>query len=92
MTPLFGGGSLTFPAFLPRPKRAGRFKADNHSGMRDIKEGGFAAFLARIDVTPPPLSVSQTFSGSVTLKAAGFRPSLSRPHLDPCQGQNGNPG
>ena len=54
MTPLFLGGSLTFPAFLPRPKRAGRFKADNHSGMRDIKEGGFAAFLARIDVTPPP--------------------------------------
>ena len=34
MTPLFLGGSLTSPAFLPRPKRKGRFKADNSSEMR----------------------------------------------------------
>ena len=38
MTPLFWGGSLTSPAFLPRPKRAGRFKEDNRSGMSHIGE------------------------------------------------------
>ena len=38
MTPLFFGGSLTSPAFLPRPKRPGRFKVANHSIMRQIDE------------------------------------------------------
>ncbi len=34
MTPLFLGGVALVPAFLPRPKRKGRLKVDNHSGMR----------------------------------------------------------
>ena len=42
----FGGGGVAHvPAFLPRPKRPGRFKVANHSGMREIEESGFAAFL-----------------------------------------------
>ena len=42
MTPLFLGGGAHVPAFLPRPKREGFFKADNHSGMRHLEESGFA--------------------------------------------------
>ena len=47
MTPLLGGGGggggvAHVPAFLPRPKREGFFKADNHSGMRHLEESGFA--------------------------------------------------
>ena len=39
MTPLFGGGSLTSPAYM-RPLERGRAfsKRDNHSGMRHIDE------------------------------------------------------
>ena len=40
MTPLFLGGVAHVPAFLPRPKREGRFKAANHSGMSHIDEYG----------------------------------------------------
>ena len=53
MTPLFGGGGAHVPAFLPRPKREGRFKTANHSGMRHIEESGFAALLVRIVPHPP---------------------------------------
>ena len=54
MTPLFfggggGGGSLTSSAFLPRPKRQGRFKADNHSGMSHIDE------CSVVDLSPKPM-------------------------------------
>ena len=54
MAPLFGGGSLS--SFSPARVRSDprRFKAANHSGMRHIEEGGFAAFLARMNVTAPP--------------------------------------
>ena len=61
----FGGGALS--SFSPARVRSEprRFKAANHSGMRDIKEGGFAAFLVIFNATPPPLSVWQTFRGTV---------------------------
>ena len=51
--PLFWGGSLTSPAFLPRPKRESRFKTANHNGMRHIEESGFAALLVLIMPHPP---------------------------------------
>ena len=64
MTPRFRGGALS--SFSPARIRSEprRFKAANHSGMRDIKEGGFAAFLVIFNTTPP-LSVWQTFRGTV---------------------------
>ena len=52
--PRFWGGRsrpFRFPRVRSDPRR---FKAANHSGMRHIEEGGFAAFLARMNVTPPP--------------------------------------
>ena len=57
MTPLFWGGRSRH--FRPSRVRSvsGRFKAANHIGIKDIKEGGFAAFLVKSHVTPPPLSV-----------------------------------
>ena len=42
MPPRFGGGVALVPAFFSRSARAGRFAVDNHSGMREIKEIGFA--------------------------------------------------
>ena len=55
--PLFWGGSLTSSAFLPRPKRQGRFKADNHSGMSHIDECSRGRPKPKTHVTPPPLTV-----------------------------------
>ena len=54
--PLLGGSLSSFSLSRVRSDPR-RFKAANHSGMRHIEEGGFAAFLARMNVTPPPLSV-----------------------------------
>ena len=42
--PGLGGVALVLFIF-PRLKREGRLKIDNHSGMREIEESGFAAFL-----------------------------------------------
>ena len=52
--PRFGGGSLSSFSLSRVRSDPRRFKAANHSGMRHIEEGGFAAFLARMNVTPPP--------------------------------------
>ena len=41
-----------FQAF-PRPKRAGTIHRDNHSGMRQIEESGFAALLVLTMPYPP---------------------------------------
>ena len=60
MPPRFLGGVALVPAFLPRRKRAGRFKGDNHSGMREIGESGFAAFLVRIMPYPPSERAAKT--------------------------------
>ena len=53
MTPRFWGGVALVPAFLPRPKRAGRFTGDNHSGMREIDECGCGTPKPEILVHPP---------------------------------------
>jgi hypothetical protein len=53
MTPLFWGGSLTSPAFLPRPQREGRFETANHNKLRQIEESGFAALLDLAMPHPP---------------------------------------
>ena len=52
MTPRLGGGRSRH-SFFSRSTRAGRFIEDNHSGMKEIKESGFAAFLVRIVPYPP---------------------------------------
>ena len=54
MTPLFWGGSLSRISFSRVGSVAGRFTGDNHSGMREIKESGFAAFLD-LSMSHPPL-------------------------------------
>ena len=54
MTPLFLGGSLPSPAFLPRPQREGRFRTANHKRLRQIEESGFAALLD-LPMPHPPL-------------------------------------
>ena len=54
MTPLFWGGSLPSPAFLPRPQREGRFRTANHKRLRQIEESGFAALLD-LPMPHPPL-------------------------------------
>ena len=53
MTPLFGGGSLSSFSFSRVGSGAGRFRCDNHSGMRQIEESGFAAFLVLAMPHPP---------------------------------------
>ena len=45
MPPLFLGGSLSSFSFSRVRSEPGRFSRDNHSGMREIEESGFAAFL-----------------------------------------------
>ena len=55
MTPLFWGGSLSsFSTCAPGTQGEGCFKADNHSGMSQIEESGFAAFLD-LSAGHPPL-------------------------------------
>ena len=71
MTPLFLGGSLSsFSTCAPGTQGEGCFKADNHSGMSQIEESGFAAFSRFSHAVPPPLRVWQTFSGTVHKKSA----------------------
>ena len=53
MTPLFFGGVAHVPAFLPRPKREGRFKAANHSGMSHIDECGCGRHKPNTMFHPP---------------------------------------
>ena len=53
MTPLFLGGVAHVTAFLPRPKRAGRFKADNHSELRQIDECGRGRPERKVVLHPP---------------------------------------
>ena len=79
----FGGGSLTSSAFLPRPKREGFFKADNHSGMRHIDECSRGRSKPKTHVTPLPSDGVTSCHGVCNTKSNGFRPSLSRSHLDP---------
>ena len=57
MTPLFWGGALTSSAFLPRPKRQGRFKADNHSGMSHIDKCSVVDLSPKPMLHPPPLTL-----------------------------------
>ena len=55
MTPLFLGGSLSsFSTCAPGTQGEGCFKADKHSGMSQIEESGFAAFLDLSAGHPPP--------------------------------------
>ena len=55
MTPLFWGGALSsFSTCAPGTQGEGCFKADNHSGMSQIEESGFAAFLD-LSAGHPPL-------------------------------------
>ena len=70
MTPLFGGG-VAIVILDMRPWDAGRgcFKADNHSGMSQIEESGFAAFLD-LSAGHPPLSPCQALSATVHKKSA----------------------
>ena len=66
MTPLFlGGVSLSSFSLSRVGSGAGRFRCDNHSGMRQIEGRGFTAFLVLINATPPPLSVGQSLSATV---------------------------
>ena len=59
MTPLFWGGSLPSPAFLPRPQREGRFRTANHKRLRQIEESGFAALLDLPMPHPPSVRVAR---------------------------------
>ena len=52
MPPGLGGVALV-PVFLPRPKREGRFKGDNHSGMSHIDECGCGRPKPKIVLHPP---------------------------------------
>ena len=45
MTPLFWGGALSSFSTSRVVSVSGRFSGDNHSGMREIEESGFAALL-----------------------------------------------
>ena len=54
MTPLFWGGSLSSFSVSRVGSVAGRFTWDNHRGMREIEESGFAAFLD-LSMSHPPL-------------------------------------
>ena len=53
MTPLFLGGALSSFSLSRVRSVPGRFTGDNHSGMREIEESGFAAFLD-LSMSPPP--------------------------------------
>ena len=59
MTPLFGGGSLSSFSVSRVGSGAGRFTGDNHSGMREIEESGFAAFLVLTMSHPPSERVTK---------------------------------
>ena len=54
MTPLFLGGSLSSFSVSRVRSEPGRFTGDNHNGMREIEESGFAAFLD-LSMSHPPL-------------------------------------
>ena len=53
MTPRFRGGSLSSPPFSRVGSVRADSTADNHSGMREIEESGFAAFLDLAMEHPP---------------------------------------
>ena len=91
MTPLFWGGSLPSPAFLPRPQREGRFKTANHNRLRQIEESGFAALLD-LAMPLPPLCARGIVVRSGWHKKTADCPALSgnhipirKPHGLPCR-------
>ena len=51
--PVLEGVALVLALHAARRTHEGAFKLANHSGMREIKESGFAAFLVRILPYPP---------------------------------------
>ena len=65
--PLFWGGALTSPAFLPRPQREGRFRTANHNRLRQIEESGFAALLD-LSMSHPPLDPVTNICGVCDMK------------------------
>ena len=72
MTPLFLGGSLPSPAFLPRPQREGRFRTANHKRLRQIEESGFAALLDLPMPHPPSVRVASWYG------LGGIKPASTR--------------
>ena len=72
--PLFWGGSLSsFSTCAPGTQGEGRFTGDNHSGMREIKESGSAAFLDLSGEHPPPDSVPSIIDHCYIKKQPNFR-------------------
>ena len=80
--PLVWGGSLTSPAFLPRPKREGRFRTANHSEMSHIDECGCGE-PERKPMSHPPLDPVTNICGVCDMKISQFCGSFSRPHPGP---------
>ena len=80
MTPLFLGGSLTSSAFLPRPKRQGRFKADNHSGMSHIDECSVVDLSPKPMLHPPsdPVTINSGVGNTKAPIFPVFQPTSSR--------------
>ena len=76
MTPLFLGGVAHVPALhAALGTREGRFKAANHSGMRDIEESGFAALLVAAMPYPPSDPAANIYGLSGIKKHPIFRVS-----------------
>ena len=66
MTPLFlGGVALVTALHAPLGRGEGCFKMANHSGMSQIDECSRGGPERKGHVPPPPLSVWQTFRGTV---------------------------
>ena len=77
--PLWGGGRSR-PRLSPRSARAARFTGYNHSGMREIAEGGFVTPWLQILSHPPSNPVTKPMRLPVTRKTPDFCGSLSQSH------------
>ena len=88
--PILGGVALV-PAFLPRRKRGGRFKGDNHSGMREIERKPAVEYLLSNSWnTPPSNPVPLDRARNVPRKPPDFPLSadlirVRKPHGPPCR-------